>query len=724
MSVTDRTLPRSALIVLVTGLGAGLVTGLVITGAQTSSPVTLPTGYVDTSYSLPAGCEVISVGTTPDGGCKTIAVGAGQSFQTALNTARRGDIIQLAAGASFTGPFELPDKGGGTGWVYVVSSALDRLPGPGNRLNPNLGGACGGEGALPCGVTPNAALTDMPRIMSGGGQPYRWLATAHGADRYRFIGIEFRTTPGEYVSVGIRLYENLSHTYHSTLAQKTSDIIFDRCVMRGQRTAPFAGRPIAINGDRHAVINSYLSDWVDDDSDTQAVLIVGYARVWAVVNNYLEATGENVFTDQTEAIGGQIYTPSDGEIRGNHLRKLAEWNSKGWHNTKNQFEMKSGHRILFEGNVVDTTYRQAQETSINIKIGDEDPANFVQNVTIRKNIVRHTANGIKVCATQCNSTNNTNIATGIAVYNNIFDHVRNSFGDGSDGNGFAHIVTGPFVYVDHNTFLNQNEGVYFFARGVGVGNGQTLAITNNIWQFQANPLTGAEVAAVSSAACYTNNLIVGGNCASVPAGNQCPSSWEAVGFVNYNGGNGGDYTLAGGSAYKGVGSDPFGVGTTDPGANVAAVNTATACAVSGQCGGAIVVPPPSGAMAVPRSPVQRRFWISPRAVASTSVIPASSTSAASALTGWALGLAAKAEADVAGLYAYAHRADVADEAPKFLAALSPADGTSAGGRLFLQARFRSAVAELAAGTYTVTVFSQNRSGGAPIEVASIIMMVR
>jgi hypothetical protein len=106
------------------------------------------------------------------------------------------------------------------------------------------------------------------------------------------------------------------------------------------------------------------------------------------------------------------------------------------------------------------------------------------------------------------------------------------------------------------------------------------------------------------------------------------------------------------------------------------------------------------------------------------VIPASSTSAASALTGWALGLAAKAEADVAGLYAYAHRADVADEAPKFLAALSPADGTSAGGRLFLQARFRSAVAELAAGTYTVTVFSQNRSGGAPIEVASIIMMVR
>jgi hypothetical protein len=426
-------------------------------------------------------------------------------------------------------------------------------------------------------------------------------------------------------------------------------------------------------------------------------------------------------------ISGQPHAPSDGEIRGNYLRKLAAWNSKGWNNTKNQFEMKSGQRILFEGNVVDTTYRQAQETSINIKIGDEDPANFVHNVTIRKNIIRHTANGIKVCASQCNSTNNTNIATGIAVYNNIFDHVRNSFGDSTDGNGFTHIVTGPFVYVDHNTFLNQNEGVYLFVRGVGVSNGQTLAITNNIWLSQANPLTGGEVTAVSSAANYTNNLIVGSNCANYPGGNRCPSSWEAVGFVNFNGGNGGDYTLSASSPYKGVGSDPFGVGTTDPGANVAAVNTATACAVSGQCGSVVVPPPtPSGAMAVPRTPVQRRYWISPGAATSTTVTAASATSSASALTSWTLGLAARAEANVAGLYVYAQRADgTTSDGPTFLAALSPADARSATpARLFLRARFRNAVADLKAGTYTVTVFSQSKLGGAPVEVESITIMVR
>ena len=551
------------------------------------SPVTLPHAFVDTSYRLPAGCEEIDVGVAPSGGCKVITVDAGQNLQAALDQARRGDIVQLAANESFTGPFELPDKGAGSEWVYVVSSALARLPGPGNRLNPDLGGACGAEGALPCGVTPNASLADLPRIRSGGGVPHRWLATAHGADRYRFIGIAFETTPGEQVGLGIRLSEDLKHRPHRTMAEKTSDIIFDRCLMRGSYTAPFAGRAVALTGDRHAVVNSYLSAWVDDDSDTQAVLIHGYASVFAVINNYLEATGENVYTDDVDVIDAVVHTPSDGEIRGNYLRKLVEWNSKtpSWNNTKTHFEMKSGQRILFEGNILETTYHQAQETAINIKIGDEDPRKFVSDVTIRTNLIRHAANGVKVCASQCNSDRNRNIVSGIAVYNNIFDDVNGGqYGSaGSDGHGFTLLVTGPRFYVDHNTFLNSNAVTGLIQRGAGVPDGQMLAITNNIWHVGANPLTGAESIAASSGAVYTNNLMVGGSCSDFPRGNQCPPDWNAVRFVNYNGGNGGDYTLRSDSPYRGAGSDPHGVGTTDPGANVASVTAATACVVTGQC---------------------------------------------------------------------------------------------------------------------------------------------
>ncbi len=273
------------------------------------------------------------------------------------------------------------------------------------------------------------------------------------------------------------------------------------------------------------MINSYVSDWVDDDSDTQAVLMSGYASVFAVINNYLEATGENVYTDNVETIDGVIYVPSDGEIRGNLMRKLVEWNSRGWNNTKNLFEMKAGQRILFEGNVLDTNYRQAQETAINIKIGDEDPRKFVHNVTVRKNIIRNAANGIKMCATQCNSAANTNIATGLAVYNNIFENVTHRVWRRGRRQWLPpHRHWARACTWTTTRSSRRMRGSTRSWRGAGVSNGQTLVITNNIWRYARNALTAAEMTAVSSAAVYTNNLIVGGTCSNYPAGNRCPTS--------------------------------------------------------------------------------------------------------------------------------------------------------------------------------------------------------
>ena len=59
-------------------------------------------------------------------------------------------------------------------------------------------------------------------------------------------------------------------------------------------------------------------------------------------------------------------------------------------------------------------------------------------------------------------------------------------------------------------------------------------------------------------------------------GNYYPASQTAVGFVNLAGG---DYHLAATSPYKSAGSDG-----TDVGANIDAVNAATACAMAGVCG--------------------------------------------------------------------------------------------------------------------------------------------
>ena len=77
-------------------------------------PVAPPPGEFDTSYDLPTG------GTTH-------ALADGDDLQLVLDLAEPGDVIELTAGATFTGNFVLPKKTG-TGWIYIISSDIGSLP--------------------------------------------------------------------------------------------------------------------------------------------------------------------------------------------------------------------------------------------------------------------------------------------------------------------------------------------------------------------------------------------------------------------------------------------------------------------------------------------------------------------------------------------------------------------------------------------------------------------
>jgi hypothetical protein len=55
---------------------------------------------------------------------KTIALKAGDDLQKAINAAQAGDEIILQAGATFIGPFTLPNKpGGSSAYITIRSSA-------------------------------------------------------------------------------------------------------------------------------------------------------------------------------------------------------------------------------------------------------------------------------------------------------------------------------------------------------------------------------------------------------------------------------------------------------------------------------------------------------------------------------------------------------------------------------------------------------------------------
>ena len=57
---------------------------------------------------------------------KTLRVGPAGDFAAALRDARPGDVIELAAGAVFEGPFTLPAKDG-AGWIVFERSSGRRL---------------------------------------------------------------------------------------------------------------------------------------------------------------------------------------------------------------------------------------------------------------------------------------------------------------------------------------------------------------------------------------------------------------------------------------------------------------------------------------------------------------------------------------------------------------------------------------------------------------------
>src|SRR5436309_7074929 len=273
-------LNRAVLAVLVLSLAATLA-GPMPTTARAAALPERPRVILDTTYVPPTG--------------RTLAVPAGGDLQAALNAAVGGDVITLQAGATFSGPFTLPNKSG-TGWIIVRTSAADStLPPPGTRIT----GAYAGPA--------------LPKIVVGAGVGGA-LRTTSGAHHFRFIGIEFAPTPGAFVYSLIELGAG-----ETSAAALPHDLIFDRCFIHGDPTVG-GRRGIAMNSAATAVIDSALWGFTEVGADAQAIASWSGTGPFKIVNNYLEASGENVmFGGDGPSILNLV--PADIEVRGNYFFK-------------------------------------------------------------------------------------------------------------------------------------------------------------------------------------------------------------------------------------------------------------------------------------------------------------------------------------------------------------------------------------------------------------------
>ena len=382
-----------------------------------------PRVFLDTTLVAPSG--------------QIIAVPAGGDFQAALNAAQPGDVITLQAGATFTGPFTLPNKAG-TGWITVRTSAPDSsLPAPGTRVTPSY-----------------AAV--MPKIVAGSNVGPA-IQAASGAHHFRFIGIEAKPLPGAKT---FRIIE-LGTGGETSTATLPHDIIIDRCYIHGNPGEPEI-RGVAFNGSRLAVIDSYLSEFKDCCQDTQAIMGWNGPGPFKIVNNYLEAAGENVmFGGADPSITNLV--PADIEIRGNHFFKPTAWRGV-WAAVKNLFELKNARRVLIEGNIFENNWLAAQAGwAIQFTVRNQDgtaPWSTIEDVTFQKNIMRHASSGLNILA--ADDPNPSQTMKRVLLRDNLFDDIN---GTTWGGQGRLFQILGyaggsTDLAIEHNTGFQQEDLSY------------------------------------------------------------------------------------------------------------------------------------------------------------------------------------------------------------------------------------------------------------------------
>jgi hypothetical protein len=571
--------------------------GNVWLGAKTDGPANLPIHCFNTALaSTPS----------PGGG---ISVGAGnlQNLQAAYDGAQCGQTIYVPKGSVWgtVKALNFAPKNCDDGHWITIRSTSTALPPEGTRVTP-------------------ADAPEMFRVNVFGSN------AMNVGDHIRFIGME--VAKGSTVP-----------TVNFAQLTDTNHVVFDRVFMHGN-PGQESRRGIQMHNATSyvGVVDSWFSEFhciavTGACVDAQAIAggagaHVAQAGVWAIKNNFMEGAAETIL------LGGSVGDgcPYDIEIRRNHMYKPATWNPsdpgyvKPTYVVKNLFELKTGCRILFEGNVLENNWGGFSQVGFGLVIGPKNqdgvppnqcPLCSITDLTMRYNLMVHSGVGLNLF----NSPNDSGLWSSgggrISMHDMIFDgmqYLTCYACQGGSLNGFSNYysTTNPphneifhDILLDHFTLIaNQFLGTGRYQQhsllqmnGPPPGNPTKTPQMSNIkltnWiaaagENGAYPTGGDSTQNCSNikgdlrpiskfANCWigdslmSGNLLVGYHGVSLPStswppGNFTVTDWSTVGFVNYNNGDGGDYHLAPTSPFRGKALDG-----KDPGADVDAVNLYT-----------------------------------------------------------------------------------------------------------------------------------------------------
>jgi len=506
-------------------------------------------GAKDGIAELPKACYYTALDGTPSPG-KQIHVPAKSNLATAIEGAKCGDTLLLPAGASFEATVLPSKKCDDQHYITVRTDTPDsKLPPEGTRISPAWGGV--------------ASLPGRPPFAQPSGGPAKLLATVvtrrpEGVavgDHFRFIGIEWTTPPDANIG-------------RIVIAEHTDHVIFDRNWVHPADGAE-VGHGIGMIHGAHtiAVINSYVSGLnciARSGKCTDATGIGGGGgdepiSALKIYNNFVEAAGENVM------FGGSAATivPTDIEIRRNHLFRPMLWKEgePGYRPTasgnpyvvKNNFELKSAIRLLFEANLLENSWGGFSQTGFSILLTPKNqsnkcPACRVNDVTVRFNRIRNVAGVLQIANALSKMGGATTDGGRYSIHDLFADNLHDQ--DYKGGGPFLILVsTEPPVHdiqIDHVTAFVKSVLLSVLNDGPKLPN---FALTNSVFSVgdRRQPVASAGGGPKSCAsktqalggeavlqACFDpyrfeKNLIISGR-GSFPKGNIVVGSPEAAGI--------------------------------------------------------------------------------------------------------------------------------------------------------------------------------------------------
>jgi len=257
-------------------------------------------------------------------------------------------------------------------------------------------------------------------------------------------------------------------------------IVVDRSWFHGTAQDETNRGMILTSGTHVAVVDSFFSDFhcialTGSCGDSQAIiggLGTNPMGPYKIVNNFLEAAGENILFGG----GGADRAPEDIEVRRNFFKPMTWMRGQAGYIggrdgnpfiVKNHFELKNAVRVLFEGNVLENSWGGFTQAGFAILLTPKNqnhhcPLCVVHDVTIRYNTIAHAGNGFQIANVRDDGGDLSAGMWNVSIHDVIMDDISGKAYAGgghlfqqSNGNDVSVLHN---VSINHVTAFNKDHG--------------------------------------------------------------------------------------------------------------------------------------------------------------------------------------------------------------------------------------------------------------------------